>query len=266
MWILGLLLGGYATFVVALYVLQDRLLFPGADRGRGMPLPAVQGVSVDALQLRDGRRFRIALGEPAGGARGVLLFFIGNGEDLRSGVGWAAELCAYGVATVVVEYPGYGDSDGEPSFVAIMAAAEVAADFAAVRAAERGVPLLVGGSSLGAFPAVHVAARGRGERLLLLSPPTRVADLGSQRFPWLPVRLLLRHPFDSLAEASAVRCPALVLHGDRDSVVPLAMGQAVAQALRAELVVCAGAGHTGAPLAADGPFAARVRAFLVGER
>lgn len=254
----------YVGLLAAVYVMQDALIFPGARSGRTSSLPLVQGVTASDLPLGDGSRFRIAEGEPAEIPKGLLLFFVGNGEDLRSGVQWAGELTGYGVATVVAEYPGYGRSGGRPSVSSFYRAAEVVAEFAAEKAARLRVPLLLGGSSLGTFCAVHLARRGIGSRLLLLAPPTSTVEVGALRYPWLPVRYLMRHQFDNLEPATEVSCPVLVVHGSDDRVVPADMGRRVAEALHGEFLLAEGDDHTGAPLSPLGRYGKRIRAFLVG--
>jgi pimeloyl-ACP methyl ester carboxylesterase len=249
----------YLSVVLLVYTLQDRLVFPGAGGGGGTP--QVPGVAIDWLGVAGGARIRVASSRPAGAPRGVMLLFLGNGEDLRSGAPKARELTAYGLEVMAAEYPGYGESEGAPSVASIHAAAEAAADHAARRAAQLGVPLVLAGSSLGAFPAVHLASLGIGHKLLLAAPPTSVAEAGASHYPWLPVRLLVRHRFDILGLADSVRCPVLVVHGDRDEVVPVDMGRRVATALRGELVVVRGQGHWWL-LSPSGPAGEEVRAFL----
>jgi len=253
----------YLGVVLLVYLLQDLLVFPGSVSRGPAELPHVQGVETGHLALPDGSRFRIAEGSPAGQPRGVLVFFVGNGENLRSGVQWAGELTSYGVATVVAEYPGYGESDGSPSVESFRQAADACAAHAQDLAERLGVPVFVGGSSIGTFSAVYLASQGIGERLLLLAPPTSTVEAGSSRYPWLPVKLLLKHRFDNLEPASEVRCPALVIHGDRDRVVPAEMGRRVAAALGCEFLLSTGHGHTRLPLSPAGPHAERVRAFLL---
>jgi pimeloyl-ACP methyl ester carboxylesterase len=244
------------------YALQDVLVFPGAARGAAVETPVVQGVSVDWLVCPDGSRFRYATAE-ADAPRAVLLLFLGNGEDLRSGVPKAEELTGYGAISVVPEYPGYGESEGRPSVASLYACAEAAAAYAGGIAAERGLPLVVVGTSLGSFPAVYLASRGIGDRLLLAAPPTSIAEAGARRYPWLPVRSLIRHRFDSLALAPDVRCPTLVVHGDRDDIVPMDMGERLARALRGEFIRVEGHGHWWL-LAPSGPVRGEVSAFLQG--
>jgi fermentation-respiration switch protein FrsA (DUF1100 family) len=84
------------------------------------------------------------------------------------------------------------------------------------------------------------------------------------RFWWLPVGWFLRHRFDNLALAPAVRCPVLVVHGDHDTIVPLQLGTELAAAFGgpSELLVAVGCGHNDLPLDRDGPFGTRLQAFL----
>jgi pimeloyl-ACP methyl ester carboxylesterase len=254
----------YIALVTSVWLAQESLVFPGARRGRGLTLPQVPGVTVSALRTSAGARFRVATAEPAGRARGVLLVFLGNGDDLAAGVHVASELTEYGVSTVVTEYPGYGESDGRPTVPGFLAAADAAADFAQQKATALNVPLLVAGTSLGTFSAVHVASQGRGTRLLLAAPPTSILEAARERYPWFPIRWLLRYRFDNMANASRVTCPVLVVHGDADTVVPLAHGRRVAEALRAEFVVLPGVGHVWL-LGKGGPAGSRIAKFLAGE-
>ena len=257
--------GLYVAILFALFLLQDRMVFSGARWGRGERLPSIPGVAVDRLALATGERFRVAIAEPVGPVRAAMVFFVGNGEDLRSGMAWAHEWAQDGLWALVVEYPGYGDSEGTPSKDSVLAAAEVAAQRVREEAERRGVRMVAGGVSLGTFSATHAAATCDAvERVFLLSPPTRIADVGRRRLFWLPIGLLLRHRFDNLASAQRVRCPAFVVHGDADGVVPHDMGQAVAAAFAgpAEFVSVPGAGHSRAPLIAHRQ---RILEFLLGD-
>ncbi|MGE3174180.1 MAG: alpha/beta hydrolase [Planctomycetota bacterium] len=264
---LGIALAVYLLLVGVVAWNQDRLVFPMAgagDRGSGN-LP---GVTTSTLRRPDGGEFRIATARPIDGTApfAVAVYFVGNGEDLLSAAYGALELSRYGLEVVGVEHPGYGASAGPPNVETFQQGAEVAAAHARARAAALGVPLIAVGSSLGTFCAVHLAAQGLVDRLLLRAPPTSMAAAAKARFWWLPVDLLLRHRFDSLAVAGRVRCPALVVHGDRDGVVPLALGRELAAAFAGptELIVVPGDGHNDLRLDREGPSGARIGAFLRG--
>jgi len=264
---LALPLAVYLCVVLLVFLAQDRLVFVAAGLGKGVPLALPGGVVVERLRLADGSTFRIALCEPSGPPAALLVFFDGNGADLRSGVVWARTWADLGVSAVVAEYPGYGDSDGTPSMESFRAAAEAVGAFAAQRARRAGVPLVAGGISLGTFSAVHLATRAQAgpARLLLLAPMTSVLEVASAHYPWLPVRWLLRHRFDSVTLAHTIRCPTLIVHGERDDIVPLPMGRRLQEAIGAscELLVAEHAGHNDLPITRE-PFTSRLRRFLAG--
>lgn len=254
---------GYALLVTLVWCQQDRLTFPGAGRGdRGVDTP---GVDLFTLQGHGGLAFRAVRRVPPQ-PRAVLAFFVGNGEDLHSAAWQVAELAEHGVAVVSGEYPGYGSSAGKPGVESILAMADAVASHAEALARELQVPFVVGGSSLGTCPAMHVAAKGAAARCLLRAPPTSLVEVAQRQFWWLPVSALLRHRFDNAALAPRVRCPVLIVHGDADTIVPCEFGEKLRSlcAGPAELIVVPGAGHNDLSLARAGPVGDRVGEFLRG--
>jgi uncharacterized protein len=263
---LFVLLGGYAAIVLAMWLLQDHLVFPGARYGdRGLPRVA-SNARVEALTVElAGERFttRCATLAPTSSPRAVLLYFGGNGEDLYNACYTIAELVRYRVEAVAIEHPGFGRSGGRPSVSSLLANALAARAFGLARAQQLGVPLIVVGSSLGSFPAVHAAKAGGVAKLLLRAPPTNLVEVAARHYRWLPVAVLLRHRFDNLAPAPQVACPVLIVHGDRDRTVPPDCGQRLGELFpqgRCELV--AGFDHDDLSLAPDGPVGALLREFL----
>ncbi|MGC4121831.1 MAG: alpha/beta hydrolase [Myxococcales bacterium] len=109
-----------------------------------------------------------------------------------------------------------------------------------------------------------MALRGRGARLVLLSPISSAADVGKAWLWYLPVDLLVRHRFETLKKAPRIAVPTLVVHGKRDEVAPVWMGEKIAQALpNAQLMVVEGASHD-LILPRLNPLAACVAAFADG--
>lgn len=258
----------YLLVAVSLYLLQDKLVFPGAGSAQGATPNRLAGTSllrmrVPSISVDVSYSWTDAPNDVA--PEGVLLWFLGNGEDLRSGVFQAQAWRAYGLAVLVAEYPGYGTSTGEPSATAFMASAEVFATEAAKRANELGVSLFVGGASMGAFSAVHIASRpGSPVRKMILSAPaTTLHAAAKARFGWLPIDLLLRHEFDNIGKASAVKCATLILHGSRDSVIPQSHGRELASRIgpSAQFVDAKGYDHM-LPLERTGAFGDEIAGFL----
>ncbi|MBL8738439.1 MAG: alpha/beta hydrolase [Planctomycetes bacterium] len=264
--------GGYVAITALVWLKQDGMVFAGAGfPDRGVPILPTP-VLVRWLG-EGGERGRIATVTPRTAPIAVAVYFGGNGEDLYAAAFAAGELADYGLETFAHEHPGYGASPGSPSVASFLAAAERTVDAAALRARELGVPLVVIGSSLGTFCAVHVAARGGAaptsggpavvDRLVLRAPPTTLAAAAKARFGFLPVDLLLRHRFDNATLAPRVTCPVLVLHGDRDGIVPQALGRELAALLpHGRFVGVPGAGHNNLYLSVQAPVAAELRAFV----
>lgn len=177
--------------------------------------------------------------------RPAVAFFHGNGENLETMrmAGLLDDLARLRVAWIAVDYPGYGRSTGAPSEEGLMAAADAAVSW--LRERHPGRPLVLCGWSLGAATAIGTAARHpeqvRG--LIALSPWTSLPDVARIHFPGFMVQSILREKYDSLAAARKLRVPALVIHGERDYLIPAAQGKEVAAALGARWVPVPSAGH-----------------------
>jgi uncharacterized protein len=87
--------------------------------------------------------------------------------------------------------------------------------------------LVVFGESLGTGVAVQLAGLRPVAGMVLDSPYTSFVAIASHHYPWLPVSLLITDRYDSLARIGALHLPLLILHGEADSVVPVAMGRAL---------------------------------------
>jgi uncharacterized protein len=226
--------------VVAFFA-QGMLIFPvpasasvpTARKGTLLRLPSEAG-EVVALH------FAAAGGEP------TVVVFHGNGEELADVEDWAWQLHTHGLGALAVEYPGYGlaKAAGAPSEQGCYQAAEVALAHLREKLGVGPDRTVLSGHSLGSAVAAEMALRGRGARLVLLSPITSIDDEARQMLPFLPTGLLLRHHFATLSKAARIAVPTLIVHGARDDVAPVWMGERLSRALpNAKLVVVPGGGH-----------------------
>ena len=152
-----------------------------------------------------------------------MLYFHGNAGSLRNRADRFRALAGDGYGLVALSYRGYGGSTGSPSEAGLIADAQAAYAFAAARVpAQR---IVVFGESLGTGVAVALAATQRIGGLVLQAPFTSAVDVGARVYWFLPVRLLMKDPFRSDARIGKVTVPLLVLHGERDQVVPIALGE-----------------------------------------
>jgi uncharacterized protein len=228
------------TATLAARASSRRFLFPVHD------LPAPTAAPADVVErrfvARDGASVRaLELTGPAG-AR-VVVDFHNNRETIERRVELARALRARGLGVLLVEYRGYGASPGSPSEDGLYLDAEAALD--ALEATGVGPDRVVlAGTSLGTGVAAEMARRGRGDRLVLVTPYTSIPDLVTNAVPVAPGGLLVRDHFDTLTKAPHILARTLVIHGDADEIVPFWMGQRVATAIRgARLVRVAGGRH-----------------------
>lgn len=183
------------------------------------------------LESGGGDRVHAWYAEGERGEGPAVLLFHGNGENLATmaAAGTLEQARAVSGALLAPDYPGYGRSEGRPSEESLLAAAEASAAWLAARHPRR--PLVIVGWSLGAAVAVHVAAeRDDVAGMALLSAWTRLDDVAREHFPGWAVRWFLHEEYDSLAAAPRIDVPVLLIHGERDTIVPVRLGRTLAQA------------------------------------
>lgn len=257
-WLLIIVLVGYGGLLLLVYLGQRALqYFP--ERARTPPaaagLPEAEEVVLDS----SGGERVIVWHIPPRGEKPVVLYFHGNGGSLRWRVDRFRALAADGTGLIALSYRGYGGSSGRPTEKGLIDDALAAYAFAAARyPASR---LALWGESLGTGVAVALAAQKPVGRIVLESPFTSIADIAAQIYWFLPVRLLIKDSFRSDLLIGTVTAPFLILHGDKDSIVPITLGDQLYKLITApkRFVRFPGAGHN--ELAAYGALEA-ARQFL----
>ncbi|MEW5709082.1 MAG: alpha/beta hydrolase [Pseudomonadota bacterium] len=224
--ILLLLAAGYGALVAVAYFAQAKLVyFPEVGREL-LATPRDRGLPYEELTLRtdDGLRLH-AWHVPVPEPRGVVLFFHGNAGNLSHRLDSLAMFARLGYATLIVDYRGYGRSEGEPSEEGTYLDALTAWRHLT---AERGVApgdVVLFGESLGAAVAAWLAARTRPLALVIHSGFVSVPELGQDVYPWLPVKWLARIRYPTEDYLKAVSCPVLVAHSREDEIVPFRHGE-----------------------------------------
>jgi hypothetical protein len=220
-----LFLAGLAFYLGlgAVMFFAQRVLMYFPERARTPPalagLPEAEEI---ALDTSDGERV-IAWHVPPRGDRPVILYFHGNGGALRYRVERFRALMTDGAGLIALSYRGYGGSSGKPTEAGLIADANAAYDYAIKHyAPER---LALWGESLGSAVAVALAAERLVGRVILEAPFTSAVDVGQRAYPIFPVRLLMLDQFRSDERIGRVSAPVLVLHGERDTVVPFEFGE-----------------------------------------
>jgi hypothetical protein len=251
----------YAGIVVLVWAAQESLLFyPRAASRKPSPPPGWRLEEV-LFTTRDGTRLAGFLALPPREKPPAVIFFGGNADEATEYVPQARE--NYGERAVLfVNYRGYGASGGKPGEKALVADAIELYDWLAGRADLDGTRIALHGRSLGTGVAVQVAAARPARCVILTSPFSSALGVAREIYWWLPVALLMRHPFDSLALAPAMRAPLLVIMGEADDLIAPRHSLALAAAWGGpvEKLSLPGYGHN--DLHVDPRYAAAIHAFL----
>jgi len=211
---------------LVVYLAQDSLIFyrqPLADARRAdiaRRFPAASEVTIDS----QGTRLHGWLVAPQGATRApVVVYFGGNAEEVSymlEAVGDPVRGDTPGVTWLLVNYRGYGASEGSPSQSALVADALVLYDFAAKLPAIDPERIFVFGRSLGSGVAVQLAAQRPVRGVILVTPFDSLAAVAKRYYWYLPVDWMLKHRFDSIALAPQLKQPLLCLVAERDDVIP----------------------------------------------
>jgi len=207
-------------------------VLPGA---RDVTLHTKDGLTLDAWFV------------PALGGRDremAVLVAPGNGGNRLGRADFAKQLSRRGLAVLLLDYRGYGGNPGSPSEDGLLADATAGAE----ALEDLGFPperTLYFGESLGTGVVAALQVDRPPAGLVLRSPFTELAAVGSHHYPWLPVGVLLRDRFPVLDHLRQSKVPVTVVYGDRDSVVPSRLSARVADEAPSlvEEVVLPGADH-----------------------
>jgi fermentation-respiration switch protein FrsA (DUF1100 family) len=130
-----------------------------------------------------------------------------------------------GAAVLILDYRGYGRSEGKPNEQGVLQDARAARSWLAERAGIDESQIVLLGESIGGAVAVQLAAEAPPRALVLQNPFTSMPDVAAVHYPFLPVRLLMDTQLNSLAKIKDYRGPLMISHGADDEVVPLAQGR-----------------------------------------
>lgn len=164
-----------------------------------------------------------------------LLFFHGNGGNISAGcIDYVVALYRRGYSVFLFDYRGYGKSSGSPSEEGLYADSRAAVAYFWRAVGQRHAPVVYLGHSLGGVAAASGAAHLEPDGIVLQGTfPDKQTLLTCYPFFYI-LGLLSRYKLSTLDFTQAVSCPALVIHGDQDHVVPLSVGKTLFDRLKLE--------------------------------
>jgi len=221
------------------------------------------------IEAADGNRLHGWWWRPAGVEHNtdtlpVLLFFHGNAGNLSHRVDLVAQLVRIPANVLIIDYRGYGRSQGRPSERGLYRDGEASWNHLVNDLAVDPARIVVFGKSLGGAVAVDVSLQFQPGGLILQSTFTSVPDVAARHFPFVP-RFLIRTKMDSEEKLRSVTAPTLVIHGPSDEIIPFELGRRVYDAAAGpkRFHEVRGAGHNETWLVGGPAYREAIRSFVV---
>jgi pimeloyl-ACP methyl ester carboxylesterase len=193
----------------------------------------------------------------------VLLWFHGNAGNITYRYDMIRSLISIPVEIFIIDYRGYGKSEGTPTERGLYLDARAAWDFLTNEESISPERIIIFGKSIGGVPAIDLAARVKAAGLIVQSSFSSAKDMVREIMPLFPA-LLLHTKMDSLARIKDVHCPKLFIHSPADEVVPFKLGLKLFDAAPEpkEFFEVAGAPHNSTYLIGGRPYFEAFRRFV----
>ncbi len=219
----------YLVVMAALYLMQRTLIYlPDSFR----PQPSAFGVpemAPVALFTDDGLELLAWWRAPASADAPVMVYFHGNAGHIGYRGPKVRPYLDRGWGVLLTTWRGYSGNPGQPTESGLYADGRAALAFLKSSGVTPDRTIL-NGESIGSAVAAAMATDYPAAAVVLEAPFTSLAAVAVRSFPIFPVRLLVRDKFDVLARIGRVRSPLLVVHGERDGIVPVGHGRRLLEA------------------------------------
>lgn len=205
---------------------------------------------------------------PNANARAQVVYFHGNGGNLSMWAEILVPIARRGLDVIAFDYRGYGLSTGSPTEPGLYRDVNAVLGLAHGRLRRAGVPMIYWGRSLGTTMAAYAATVRRPSGIILEAGfPSMRAVVRSN--PVLAVASwFASYEFPTARYLAAAPVPALVVHGDADSIIPYQLGRELYEAMPGDkrFFAIKGGDHNDAAAADPGAYWAAVDEFVAGVR
>lgn len=195
----------------------------------------------------------------------VFLFCHGNGGNISYNLGNLEYLDQTGYSYLMLEYPGYGKSEGRTSEQGLYHAAQAAYDFLTEEKGFRADQLIAYGHSIGGAVCIDLASKNPVRSLIIQSGIASSYTMSKHILPFFPPKLFfISNKYDSLTRLKNITVPILFLHGKQDLIIPPSQSQLLYEAAKEPkyLYIVPGFGHNEVIPAGPGEHVEAIRAFI----
>lgn len=240
------IIGGIALLSVAAYFIQEKLIFKPEKLHRSFefkyeaPFKELffdiePGVSINGLHFHREN------------PKGLILYFHGNTRSIKGWAKYARDFYRYDYDVVLIDYRGFGKSTGKRTEKKMLSDVQFVYDKLLLNYPED--HLIVYGRSIGSGFATKLASDNNPRYLILDAPYYSFRKVAERFLPFLPVRFVLRYHLRTDHWIRKVKCHTYILHGTRDSLIPLRHSVKLQQINPAKitLIRIQGGGHNNLP-------------------
>lgn len=258
----------YAVLCGLIFTQQRRIIFKPSRMLAETPETLGLSFEEDWIPVTKTQRLHGWWIPASGPSRGTLLYLHGNGFNMSANIYLAQRYQALGLSVMMIDYRGYGLSDGEfPKEDWAYADAEAALTYLQQTRKVDLNSVILFGHSLGGAIAINVAQKYPDlAGLIVQSSFSSMEDLAkTQGWPnFFPLGLMLHQRFDSLSKVSTLRMPKLWMHGSADGLIPFSMSEQLhaKSPLPSTIHVIEGAEHNDVATIAGDRYDTIVQSFL----
>jgi pimeloyl-ACP methyl ester carboxylesterase len=243
--LLGLAVVLYIVVCGLLYVAQEKLLFFPQQLAPNYRFAFPGRFEERWITTSDGTRLHGLLFQAQGTGKGLIFYLHGNGGALDSWGDVAAVYTRLGYDVFLLDYRGYGKSEGRITTEKQLLT-DAQAAYQQLKTEYDESQIVVLGYSLGTGLATWVAAQHQPRLLILQAPYYSMQDMARHFYPWVPA-FLVRYSIRTNEWLPQVKAPIVIFHGDQDEVVYYGSSLKLQPLLKPQdqLITLRGAGHNG---------------------
>ena len=220
--IILILILGYFIFLVLTYIFQRNLLYhPKVNNYSGESLL----INVEKIKIKTSDGINLISWYYKKNLNSkTLLFLHGNAGSLENRINKLNHFANLKLNFLIVAWRGFSGNEGQPTEKGLYEDARSAINWLN----SKGVmekDIIIYGESLGTGVAVEVAQNRNFSGIILEAPFSSMIEAGKDKYPILPVKLLLKDKYESSNKIKNIKTPILIMHGKVDNIVPFKMGK-----------------------------------------
>lgn len=267
LYIAGIILVISILLFIMISALENQMIYYPAKYPDGFWEPERFGVTAEDcwLTAEDGVRLHGWYAEGIDSDLDItLLWYHGNAGNITHRLENMRDLLNLGVNVFIIDYRGYGKSDGSPDEPGIYKDGIAAYDYLITEKEHTKENIVLFGKSLGAAVAVEVATQRGVRGMILESAFTDAKAMANIIMPFLPVGAVISSKFNSIGKIKNMYVPVLFTHGDRDTIVPVDLGKKLFEAANEpkEFYTIHGADHNDTYIVGGEEYYNKIKQFL----